>query len=315
MHKNQRIIIDTRTYVVDEIFERYKRGMLIFYKKGLATKNRENKITWQVLKALARGIPFPPVYVSELQTGEMLVLDKSDRLRLLMKYLDYGYDNYEEYLKIQEMGYWSERDFLKDIFYSPIFLHVIDYINPRYMHMQVGAFVEEWSATQEQSIRNVLYRGAKLEVFEELVSRINDSPKMRLMIQYNFIYFIMVDYVMHREFDDNEYRDADRFQLLEETMYKLKYKDYGYLRELCDQFEYLYWQFNREESREWLPPRMSLEVKMKFLCFMGAWMRIGSNHNMYDIFGNRIIRNIVRDCDMGYQSINRILEDFRKGNL
>ena len=134
MHKNQRIIIDTRTYVVDEIFERYKRGMLIFYKKGLTTKNRENKITWQVLKALARGIPFPPVYVSELQTGEMLVLDKSDRLRLLMKYLDYGYDNYEEYLKIQEMGYWSERDFLKDIFYSPIFLHVIDYMNPRYMH-------------------------------------------------------------------------------------------------------------------------------------------------------------------------------------
>ena len=262
MHKNQRIIIDTRTYVVDEIFERYKRGMLIFYKKGLTTKNRENKITWQVLKALARGIPFPPVYVSELQTGEMLVLDKSDRLRLLMKYLDYGYDNYEEYLKIQEMGYWSERDFLKDIFYSPIFLHVIDYMNPRYMHMQVGAFVEEWSATQEQSIRNVLYRGAKLEVFEELVSRIN-----------------------------------------------------GYLRELCDQFEYLYWQFNRKESREWLPPRMSLEVKMKYLCFMGAWMRIGSNHDMYDIFGNRIIRNIVRDCDMGYQSINRILEDFRRGNL
>ncbi len=43
MHKNERIIIDARTYVMDEIFERYKREMLIFCKKGLTLKAHENK--------------------------------------------------------------------------------------------------------------------------------------------------------------------------------------------------------------------------------------------------------------------------------
>lgn len=315
MYKNGRIIIDTRTYMMDDVFGRYKRQMLIFGKEGLTAKAHKNKKTWEILKALSRGIPFPPVYVSELQTGELLVLDKSDRLRFLMEYLDYGFEGHEEFLKIQELGYGSERDFLKDIFYSSIILHVIDYMNPRYMHMQVGAFIEEWPVTQEQSIRNVLYRGEAMEILDKLAAEINGSPKMRLTIQYCLIYFIMVYFVMSREFDAFEYRNADRFQLLEETIDQLKYKDHGFLRNLCEQFAYLYRENSQKEGRGSSILYRSPEEKMKYLCFMGAWMQIGGLQNPDGIFGGRKIKKMVMDCDMGYQSISRILENFRRGDL
>lgn len=90
MYNNERVIIDTRKYDIDEMLFRYKQGKIIFYEKKCATWKRREKVVQDIIKALLRGIPFPPVYASELQTGELLILDKSDKLRFLLEYLAHG---------------------------------------------------------------------------------------------------------------------------------------------------------------------------------------------------------------------------------
>lgn len=304
MFKSERIIIDTRKYDIDEIFERYKRGGLIFYEKGNAYNIRKNKITREVLEALSRGIPFPSVYVSELQTGELLVLDKSDRLRFLMEYLDHRFEiNNTDYL------------FEKDIFYAPVILYVIDYINPKYMHMQVGSFIEEWSATQEQGVRNVLYQGEKKQIFDNLLSEIDYPKRSRLSIQYNFIYFIMVEFVISEKFHCQRYQGEDKFQLLENTIFEIGYMDERNLRDLCSRLEQFYYLIRQKNYIGGLLSHFSLEIQTKYLCFMNVWINLGGKGSLELIFEQKRIKNMIENCDMSYRSIIKIAECFREEYL
>ncbi len=307
MHENERIVIDTRKYSVDEVFERYMRGLLVFYKKSNVARTRKDKVTREVLGALSKGIPFPPVYVSEQQTGELLVLDKSDRLRFLM-----------ECLESNHVGYYIEKRLEKNIFYSSVILHVIEYINPKYMHMQVGAFIEEWSAIQEQSVRNILYQGVEMEIAWKLISDMHYSFKSELNLQYNFIYFIMTNFILFDTFDYSQYQDADKFQLMEKTIYELRYQDYSFLKELSKEFEALYCLiYQRENVYRYggLFSNYSVERGTKYLCFMSAWNKIRGEYFLEEMSRNKRIKEMVINCDMSYESISRVLEDFRRGNL
>lgn len=307
MYENERIVIDTRKYSVDEVFERYMCGLLIFYKKNNLTRAYRNKVTHEVLEALSKGIPFPPVYVSELQTGELLVLDKSDRLRFLMECLE---TNDKEYL--------SEKKLIKNIYYSSIILYVIDYINPKYKHMQVGAFIEGWPAAQEQSIRNILYQGIEMETVQKLLSEIHYPPKAELKIQYNFIYFIMTNFILYDISDYSQYQNADKFQLMEKTICELRYRDYRFLKELCKEFEDIYYLINQRDNLyrySVLFSGSSVENRTKYLCFMSAWNKIQGKSFLDEMLKNKNVKNMVINCDMSYKSIKKILEYFRKGNL
>ena len=110
MYISKRAIIDTRKYDVREIFFRYKQGKVWFYEKNATAWKKPKKIVREVLWALMRGIPFPPVYASELQTGELLILDKSDKLRFLLEYLKHREENIrdvreEDDMYFTNMGY------------------------------------------------------------------------------------------------------------------------------------------------------------------------------------------------------------------
>lgn len=320
MYKNQRIIIDTRKYDVDEVFERYKHGQLFFYEKRSAARAHKNKVTREVLEALWKGIPFPPVYVSELQNGALLVLEKNNRLRFLMEYLEYGFDvNSKDTSELEETKHFLEKmekyGSKKDIYYSAVMLHVIDYLNPKYMHMQVGAFIEEWTNLQEQSIRNILYHGEGMEFFGELLSKIDYPLRLELNIQYNLIYFLMVHCVASRFFNAREVQSADRFQLLEYTLYGLQDMDGRFLDGLCEQFESLYYFLGRKANSSSLFIRISAEDRTKYLCFMGIWEKIRTGENRMEVFENKRVRNMVERCDMSFMGINRIAEIFREGDL
>jgi len=114
MYISKRAIIDTRKYDVREIFFRYKQGKVWFYEKNATAWKKPKKIVREVLWALMRGIPFPPVYASELQTGELLILDKSDKLRFLLEYLKHREENIRDFREEDDMY------FTKDVMYSPI---------------------------------------------------------------------------------------------------------------------------------------------------------------------------------------------------
>lgn len=316
MYNNGKIIIDTRKLDMYDIFERYQRGLLFFFEKRNIVKSQKRRVINEVLEALSRGIPLPPVYVSELQTGEMLVLDKSDRLRFLMEYTEHVYGRGKEESDIAADRFlrkeFENPDFMRDVFYAEVILYVIDYWNPKYMHMQVGAFIEEWTAVQEQSVRNILYDGSGMHVLAELLREKPVSRQSEFNMQYSFIYFIMVHFIAIRKISSSKYRNADKFQLLEKSLSELNDIKLSYLRDLRDLFmdaNYLL----RTRFQRVLPIGRTQEVKTKYLCFIGAFMLINGENHMDELFENREIKYRMTECDMSFRSVNLILEDFRRG--
>lgn len=314
MYNSERIIIEPRNLMIEDVYDRYKQGQIIFFAKSNVSRSRKNKITKEILEALYRGIPFPPVYVSELQTGELLVLDKSDRLRYLMEFLDHGFsfETLEEYSELNNKfeRYYNRRE----IFYSKILLYVIDYMNPRYMHMQVGAFIEEWSMTQEQSVRNVLYRELNDSPIRELLSEMKYVRNVDFTLESQFLYFLMVHLVAINAFGYEEYvfsKEADRFVLLDKTIYKLVHMPYGYLEDIRDRFEECYYfvKYKRDECN--IVERVAREYRTNYICFLGIWKMV-TEKNELELFSNSKIRRMIQNCDMSFENINQIIDCFRR---
>ena len=71
MYYKEKVIVDTRKFNIAELYERYKRGMIIFpdMRNVFLTKHR-NQMIREMLEALLKGIPFPVIYASEQQMGE-----------------------------------------------------------------------------------------------------------------------------------------------------------------------------------------------------------------------------------------------------
>ena len=301
MYISERARIDTRQYHVEEIFERYKRGMLIFYNKPRSFGKQKEKITKEVLDALNRWIPFPPVYVSELQTGEFLVLDKSDRLRCLLEFLAKNnvVNNFE----------------LKDIYYAPILVYVIDYINPRYMHMQIGSFIEEWTALQEQSVRNIVYRRELDRIYSELVHRRLHAIGGDLRNQYIFFYFAMFYYVYKKKVKAFESRNVDRFQMLEEAIQKLCMESQQDIAIIWHSLDDMYGTNGNSYELGKYFMHMKIEKQTRYICFLWFLKMEKGGYDIQGIFKNRILRQEIENCDMSYRDIMKVMDMLRRGEF
>lgn len=301
MYISERARIDTRQYHVEEIFERYKRGMLIFYNKPRSFGYQRERITKEVLDALNRWIPFPPVYVSELQTGEFLVLDKSDRLRCLLEFLAKNnvVNNFE----------------LKDIYYAPILVHVIDYINPRYMHMQIGSFIEEWTALQEQSVRNIVYKRELDWIYSELDYRRLHAIGGNLRNQYIFFYFSMFYYVYKKKLKVFESRNVDKFQMLEEVIQKMCEESPQEIEIMVNSLEDVYGAIGNLYGSSKYFMHMQIEKQTKYICFLWFLKMEKGGYDIQDIFEKRIFRLEIEKCDMSYGDIMKVMDMLRRGDF
>lgn len=301
MYISERARIDTRQYHVEEIFERYKRGMLIFYNKPRSFGYQRERITKEVLDALNRWIPFPPVYVSELQTGEFLVLDKSDRLRCLLEFLAKNnvVNNFE----------------LKDIYYAPILVHVIDYINPRYMHMQIGSFIEEWTASQEQSVRNIVYKRELDWIYSELDYQRLHAIGGNLRNQYIFFYFSMFYYVYKKKLKVFESRNVDKFQMLEEVIQKMCEESPQEIEIILRSLDDMYGAIQNIYRSSKYFMRMQIEKQTKYICFLWFLKMEKGGYDIQDIFEKRIFRLEIEKCDMSYGDIMKVMDMLRRGDF
>lgn len=301
MYISERARIDTRQYHVEEIFERYKRGMLIFYNKPRSFGYQRERITKEVLDALNRWIPFPPVYVSELQTGEFLVLDKSDRLRCLLEFLAKNnvVNNFE----------------LKDIYYAPILVHVIDYINPRYMHMQIGSFIEEWTALQEQSVRNIVYKRELDWIYSESDYRRLHAIGGSLRNQYIFFYFAMFYYVYKKKLKVFESRNVDKFQMLEEVIQKMCEESPQEIEIMVNSLEDVYGAIGNLYGSSKYFMHMQIEKQTKYICFLWFLKMEKGGYDIQDIFEKRIFRLEIEKCDMSYGDIMKVMDMLRRGDF
>ena len=304
MYNNERVIIDTRKYDIDEMLFRYKQGKIIFYEKKCATWKRREKVVQDIIKALLRGIPFPPVYASELQTGELLILDKSDKLRFLLEYLAHG-DVLNDDKNVDYDRYWE-----RTILYSTAMLYVIDYMNPRYMHMQVGKFVEEWTAMQEQSVWNVLYHGDDINILKYMIKEARHYRFTKLNLQYYLVHYLMVDFVVCDLSNEFEYERFDRFQLLEKTLNKLEYKSRKDLKNLSNEFNRIYFGIYQNLFFK----NKNTEEKMKYLCFMYIYEKIYNKSDIYAVFNLKDTQNRIENWDMSYKSIRDMVKFIEKGN-
>ena len=303
MYSSERVVIDTRKYDIDEMLFRYKQGKIILPEKKAVVWKRSERTVKEVMRALLRGIPFPPVYASELQTGELLILDKSDKLRFLLEYLTHGESINDRYMS-------EDMYLLRDIMYSTIMVYVIDYMNPKYIHMQVGKFVEEWTPSQEQSIWNMLYQRYNTSCLEHMVTKVRYFGTTKLILEYYLMHFAMVDFIQNGWLKEYEYREAEKFRLLEDTLHEMNYRNKYVLDDLCNEFERIFDWLN-VYNRYFLKGK-NTEEKMKHLCFMHIYDRYYGNLENYRRFASKMFQRKVENCDMSYKGILDVINFIKR---
>lgn len=230
---------------VDILYKMYSDRKLLFPAiPWPGAKKRTEKVSGTV-EAILMGIIIPAVYTSELQDGSLLVLDTGDELRFLLEFLEGKYpvgklefypelDGYD--IRRMEQEFPRATLLLMDF---PIQLQIIEYTTPRYMHMQVGRYIEKWNFTREQGIRNILY-GEELEGYlQYLADRTRHYgdffSKWQLNRQYMMLRILMYHFVLFREIREGREENTGLPLLLEITADILKRKNHTWKNRMADE--------------------------------------------------------------------------------
>lgn len=231
---------------VRQIYQMYRERKIVFPKVPLMKRFKKIERISQSIEIILLGFALPTVYVSERQDGSLLVLESEDRLRCLIDFLEgcYPVRGLEFYPELDECGIEQmERQFprrtswLYDYKFS--FL-VIEYTTPRYMHMQMGSFIERWNFTREQGIRNELY-GEDLErrlVYME--QSLWESPaffsKVSLNRQYMVLRILMYHFARIGDIQAGLGENLNVQQLLDCTAVLILEKDSQWINDTADAF-------------------------------------------------------------------------------
>ena len=200
----------------------------------------------EIVEIILLGLALPTVYVSERQNGSLLVLEADDRLRCLIEFLKgyYPVRRLEFYPELDERGIEQlEQEFprmtswLYDYRFS---FQIIEYTTPRYMHMQMGNYIERWNFTREQGIRNELYgedlerRLAKLE--QTLWGFSAFLSKVSLNRQYMILRILMCRFVRMGEIQEEWGEILNLQQLLDRTAILVLQKNSQWISETAEAF-------------------------------------------------------------------------------
>ena len=221
------------------------------------------------------------------QNGSLLVLEADDRLRCLIGFLEgyYPVSGLEFYPELGECGIEElEQQFprmtswLYDYKFS---FQIIEYTTPRYMHMQMGNYIERWNFTREQGIRNELY-GKDLErhltCLEQTIWEFPEFfSKVSLNRQYMVLRILMTRFVCMREIEEEWGENLNIQQLLDRTATFVLRKDSLWIRETADVFreateELINWDLRvhygleRDKGKERQARRLSYLYNVVWMC-------------------------------------------------
>lgn len=321
MYYKEKVIVDTRKFNIAELYERYKQEMIVFPEMRNVLPKRRNQMIREMLEALLKRIPFPVIYASEQQMGELLIFDKSNRLKYLLEYLDNRYrmtggelaTYLGENIYFGDIKEESPKE-ARDILYSEIVFYIIDYRNPKYVHMQVGNFLEEWTISQEQSIRKILYKEDEWKTLDILLSLSSNGKRPSLAVQYDFENFIMFHMVASKYLE--EYKEnlltLDRFQLYEIIVEELKYVNHTFLQKLCRLFDEVYELVKYELRYGFTFLSREPVLKSKYICFISYLMVIDRKIPWEILVKDRNLRKVIEDCDMSYSGISQSIDRLRE---
>ena len=126
--------------------------------------------------------------------------------------------------------------------------------------MEVGEFIEEWQPSQEQSVRNILYKEDKMEILAEFVKQIKNTRTSELLLQYYFIYFIMAAFIKSRGL--HIYENIDKYQLLEKVIKQFHYLTTVEWNNLYNEFEDVYRLMHQKFVKGYRYKMHSTETRM-----------------------------------------------------
>lgn len=230
-----------------QLHRMYQDGRLVFPPVPAKTSKKKVEKVSSALEAILMGVILPVVYASERQDGSLLVQDSSDRLQCLMEFLEgrfpaAGLEFYPELdgcrLNTLERHFPRISSLIYD---SKIFLQVIEYTTPKYMHMQVGNYMEKRSFTREQGVRNELYGKDLLDVLDYLERSLGRPAvffsRQKLNRQYMILRILMYRFVFTEEIPEEYGEEMGLQQLLDRTVECLRKKDDDEIEELAEDFE------------------------------------------------------------------------------
>lgn len=196
--KNSKIRIYELKYDLYDLVDRYQSKGIIFPSQNILQQHRQN-ITREAINALLYGIPYPQVYVSELQNGQLLVLETDKRLQCLIEFIVGKFDIEmpellkEDYIIYKDDGRnvffdLSARD-RQDILRTKIPICIIEYETPVYMHLRIGAYIGNWTVEQEEAVRRVLYADKGIYTLQ-MALRDAKKTSLRLVTEAEFVVFL-----------------------------------------------------------------------------------------------------------------------------
>ena len=231
---------------VQQIYQMYQEKKIVLPKAPPMKRAMKIERISQIVEIILLGLALPAVYVSEKQNGSLLVLEADDRLRCLIEFLEgyypvRGLEFYPELdeCRVEQLEQKFPRMGLRLYDYRFSF-QIIEYTTPRYMHMQMGNYIERWNFTREQGIRNELY-GKDLE--RRLVcleQTLEEFPvffsKVSLNRQYMVLRILMCHFVRMGEIQDEWGEILNFQQLLDRTAVLVPQKNSQWMSEMADAF-------------------------------------------------------------------------------
>lgn len=170
MFYSERDAIDIyeRKYSIQEIWWMDEDDRLLFAPVR-RNRNRIRNIVRNAVEAIELGIPMPPIYVSEQQNGDYLVLESKDTIYSLLQFLknnmgiEIDQDDADRRMSFYEIDHENPR-LASMIMRTVVPVQIIEYRSPKYMHMLTGKFIENWTENREYAIRKIIYKDSRIEI-------------------------------------------------------------------------------------------------------------------------------------------------------
>ena len=307
------IEINERKFYLEEIYHMFRDGRIHCPMGVLRPKEKMKKELVQLLDAVWMGIPLPAVYVSELQNGDFLVLEKNDNLWKLLWFLEgrYTIDYWMEERVIPhcdiQMIRSNEPRLARALYDTLISLQIIDYRTPKYLHMSIGKFVENWNVTREQSIREILYDSYEIWILDHVAKEIKQAlghgywHNTSYINKYRTMYMLMYWFVYTKLWrDDVEMQEQ---LLLEETIISIEMEEHR-IDDFLEATHYfsddIFYMLERILDRVSTNFRKSIWDKYLglLICFMdmAKQRRIGREH----------VNHMLVECGMFYEICHRL---------
>ena len=326
--------IDIREYVFPlyEILDRYERDDVVFPNTKIRFSNKKNKVK-EVLKATSMGIPFPNILFIELQSGQMIVAESSEKLKSIIGFMS------DEYAVIVDELFSEQNDFIfgelpsiikRKIKMTEVACKIVRYGTPKYMQLYIAGYMENLSFSHMEAIRRELYKDSGMEIIQNTMSN-GGWNLYYINREYEFIVFLT--YVVNFIIEKYDGSNIGQFQM-QDRMFNLIKKNSLFITGIFDVFVSLHEYVVRFNEAAYLEKgNQNLQSFIKFfpsinppighICGIAvavcddAGDIIGAEAVISEIFHRTISVNNVRDSilcdylnvsDLSFRSLERIIK-------